>query len=230
MSQTHSRISFSTILPALIFIAGLDVLYLAGDWWLRAFVEVNTFLWAILMVLFPLLALLQRRTSLRELGFRNDLPGTWQFPGLLYVSGAIAGIGWRLCDLLTTFQLSQAGTEWSKQPTLVAFFNGLIVIPLVEETFFRGFLQIGLKERLGNRWAVAIQALLFALHPAHLTQDGFHFALFVLFGLMAGLMYNKTKSIYPLLAAHGVANVLPGLLHLLNEWWWTTDWILSGVQ
>ncbi|MBN1579124.1 MAG: CPBP family intramembrane metalloprotease [Anaerolineae bacterium] len=229
MSQTYSRISFSTILPALILIGGLDSLYLVGNWWLRAFIEVNAFLWAILMVFFPLLALLQRHISLGELGFRNDLQGAWQFPGLLYLSGAIAGIGWRLCDLLITAQFPQTGTNWNKQTTLIAFLNGLIVIPLVEEVFFRGFLQTGLQERIGHRWAIVVQALLFALHPVHLAQDGFQSALFVLFGLVAGLIYDKTKSIYPLLAAHGVANVLPDLLHLLSEWWWATDWVL-GVR
>ena len=226
MGQTNSRISLSTILPALVFIAGLDGLYLAGDWQLRAFIEVNIFLWTILMVLFPLLVLLKRRTSLRELGFHSASTGVWRSPGLLYLSGATVGIVWRFCDLLTSSQLPQASTGWSKQPTLATFLNGLIVIPLVEETFFRGFLQTGLKTKIGSRWAIVLQAILFAFHPGHLAQDGFHGALFVLFGLMAGLAYDKTKSIYPLLAAHGVANVLPDLFHLLNEWWWTTDWVI----
>lgn len=227
MNQTHSHISFATILPALIFVAGLDALYLAGDWRLRAFIEVNAFLWTILMVLFLLRVLLKNRTSLHELGFRNGLPGAWRSSaGLLCFGGAIAGIGWRLFDLLATCQISHASTKWGQQTTLATFLTGLVLAPLVEETFFRGFLQTGLKDRVGSRWAIGIQAILFAFHPGHLAQDGFHGVLFVLFGLMSGWIYDKTKSIYPLLAAHGVANVLPDLLHLLNEWWWKTDWVI----
>jgi membrane protease YdiL (CAAX protease family) len=226
MNQPDTHVPFATIVPALIFVAGLDVLYLVGGWWLQAFIETNAFLWTILIVFFPVLAMLQRRVNLRALGFRNDLPGVWQFPGLLYASGALVGAGWRSCDLLTGFQFSPVGEAWSNQSTIVALLNGLIVIPLVEESFFRGFLQAGLREKMESRWAIAVQAILFALHPAHLAQDGFHFILFLLFGLMAGWIYDKTKSIYPLLAAHGVANILPDLLHLLNEWWWTTDWVI----
>jgi membrane protease YdiL (CAAX protease family) len=221
VKQTHACIALRTILPALIFIAALDMLYLGSGWWMQAFIQVNALLWAILMVFFPILALARGRCSFNELGFRKSL-SRW-----MYLWSTLAGACWRLLDMLLVGTSISFGKAWGGEITWIAMLNGLLVAPLVEETFFRGFLQTGLQEHLGEGWAIVVQALLFALHPIHLSQNGFHFVLFVLFGLAAGAIYRRTRSLYPLLCAHGIANILPEALYMVSEWWWATDWVFT---
>lgn len=221
VKQTQTCVSLRTILPALIFIASLDILYLGSGWRVRAFIQVNALLWAALLVFFLILALVQKRCTLPGLGFRQS-SSTW-----LYLWSILGGIGWRLLDMLFAGTPISFGKTWNGEITWIATLSGLFVAPLVEETFFRGFLQTGLKKRIGEGWAIVVQSLLFALHPVHLSQNGFHFVLFVLFGLAAGVIYRRTHSLYPLLCAHGIANVLPAALYAATRWWWTTDWVFT---
>ncbi|MEA1959525.1 MAG: type II CAAX endopeptidase family protein [Chloroflexota bacterium] len=80
----------------------------------------------------------------------------------------------------------------------------VVVAPLAEETFFRGFIFQGLRKRFGYGWGVFISALLFSL--AHL-QPGALVPIFFL-GLMLAWLYAKTKSIWPCIFAHFVYNSL----------------------
>lgn len=92
-----------------------------------------------------------------------------------------------------------AGTS----PWLI-FLAGIIVAPLVEEIFFRGFLFTGLRERYGWIAAALISAALFAaVHLQPITMP----SIFLL-GLVFAYLYQRTESIWPAVIIHFFTNTL----------------------
>ena len=77
-------------------------------------------------------------------------------------------------------------------------------VPFVEEVFFRGFLFAGLAARYGLYVGIAVSAALFAL---------VHFSLATIIpifvtGILFGLVYHVTRSIWIPIAAHSAQNIL----------------------
>ena len=94
-------------------------------------------------------------------------------------------------QLPTNVQMVLAGT-----PIYFLIFTFLIA-PINEEIFFRGFLV----PRIG----IILSAIIFAvLHLSYLSVSEFAAAFF--FGLIAGYVYKKTKSLYPSIVAHMLVN------------------------
>jgi membrane protease YdiL (CAAX protease family) len=93
------------------------------------------------------------------------------------------------------------GTDTS--PWLI-FLAGIVVAPLVEEIFFRGFLYPGLREKYGWIPAALISAVLFAavhLHPIIMPP-------IFLLGLLFAYLYERTESIWPGVIMHFATNTL----------------------
>lgn len=75
----------------------------------------------------------------------------------------------------------------------------VVVTPVCEEVLFRGFLV----PRIG----IILSALVFAfLHLGYASISEFVGAL--IFGLLAGYVFKKTKSLYPSIAAHALVNAV----------------------
>ena len=81
---------------------------------------------------------------------------------------------------------------------------GIVVAPVVEEIFFRGFLFAGLRGRYGWQRAALISAALFALiHVQPLAVP----PIFIL-GLIFAFLYQRSGSIWPAIAMHVSTNAL----------------------
>lgn len=83
-------------------------------------------------------------------------------------------------------------------------FAAVIVAPLVEEIFFRGFLFTGLKKRFTWTKAMFISSGLFALLHLHLLAVP---PIFIL-GLVFAYLYQRSGSIWPAILIHGLVNGL----------------------
>jgi membrane protease YdiL (CAAX protease family) len=103
---------------------------------------------------------------------------------------------------------------------VAAWFFQLLLGPLFEEIFFRGFLMTELLALLRLPRALAINALLFAgIHVVYwLTQNATTQAIVVnagacfVFSLLAGWLFAKTSSIWPSTYAHISNNLLFSML------------------
>lgn len=80
----------------------------------------------------------------------------------------------------------------------------VLVAPVAEETFFRGFLFAGLRKRLGAWPGALITAVLFSL--AHFSV-GVFIPVFVL-GLLLAWLYTETRSLFACIAFHMIHNSL----------------------
>lgn len=92
-----------------------------------------------------------------------------------------------------------------------AWLKSLVVAPVIEELFFRGVVQSGLRRSAGLRgrpWLiVGVTALLFAL--AHLAgTSALHAALVFGPAVFIGWVYERTRSIGACMALHSAANAV----------------------
>jgi len=81
-----------------------------------------------------------------------------------------------------------------------------LVAAIVEETFFRGWLQTMFRKQVGPLSAIAVTALCFGL--AH-TFMGFHFLRFATFfpGLIMGYLKERSGNVFPSMCYHFFGNV-----------------------
>lgn len=76
--------------------------------------------------------------------------------------------------------------------------------PLIEELFYRGFLLRALERRLGRVGALVVSSVVFA--AVHL--QALQFPALLLFGLLAGWLYQRTGRLGPAWAAHVAFNLV----------------------
>ncbi|MBM7557901.1 CPBP family intramembrane glutamic endopeptidase [Halanaerobacter jeridensis] len=88
----------------------------------------------------------------------------------------------------------------------------VIIAPITEEIFFRGFIYLYCKNKVGIKWGIIISALVFGL--AH-----FNFWIFLPTfsgGIILAWIYEQTDSLYPAMIAHGTWNgIIIVLLYIL---------------
>jgi CAAX protease family protein len=163
----------------------LELLFLVPVWWF---------------------AVRKHHASLKTLGFVN-----FRFSvvavgiGLLFAFYIFNGVYASLLHALglqvqtdLTPVMRQLSSPW---PLFVAT---VLVAPVVEETFFRGFVFGGLRSRYDWRWAAAISAALFAV--AHL-QITFFIPAFIL-GYLFAYLYQRSDSIWPGMIMHALVNAV----------------------
>ncbi|MCB2286635.1 CPBP family intramembrane metalloprotease [Clostridium algidicarnis] len=89
-----------------------------------------------------------------------------------------------------------------------------LIGPIIEEILFRGIILNGLLKKYSPAKAILFSSLLFSLIHGNLPQ--MFNALF--FGILLGLIYIKTKSLYAVIFTHIIANTLSIILSALEEY------------
>ena len=79
-----------------------------------------------------------------------------------------------------------------------------MIVPICEEVFFRGFLINGLERKFNLKISLLISSGIFSIFHIHI---GSLFPTFIL-GICLGLLYIKSKSIYPSIFIHSIHNFL----------------------
>ena len=102
------------------------------------------------------------------------------------------------------------------------FLAAVVAAPLIEEAIFRGLILGGLLRRYSAPTAIRVSAVLFAL--MHLNP--YRFVTAFPFGLLAGWIYVRTRSLWPCVILHALSNLL----------WWTLvivrafPWKIAGFS
>lgn len=152
--------------------------------------------------------LIERRRA-RELSLRA-LP-CWGLAGLLagaLLFSAIVGVLW----LLGSYHVSgtHAQVDWLPQVLVAGVGAGV-----GEEIVARGVLFRMLEEGLGSGWALAVSALVFG--GAHAFNPGATLwssaAIAIEAGLMLGLLYHVTRSLWACIGLHAAWNIMQGTLY-----------------
>ena len=159
------------------------------------------------------------------------LPAWWWGPGKY--GGGWARLGFRPTQLAKSgfwfvmclaaifavnyaWEMVRRESDWASQPNYLPYFGGGarglnlallvggLVAPAAEEVFFRGFLYAGLREHLGAIRAALLSALIFSL--VHVAPPVLVPIFFM--GLVFSVLYEKTDSVWPCIALHGLVNSL----------------------
>lgn len=130
-----------------------------------------------------------------------SLVALWCLGGILWVSGA-----WE--------SLSQNASLERPAPlvtaSIVAILLASIVNPVFEELFVGAYLLSWLRERVGAANAVAAGCLVRASY--HTYQGVWGVLGVVIIGLLFGVAYLRWRSLWALILAHGLADLVPLLL------------------
>ncbi|MGB7413906.1 MAG: CPBP family intramembrane glutamic endopeptidase [Thermosynechococcaceae cyanobacterium] len=144
-------------------------------------------------------------TAPEYLGFRRvsvKMFILWQAFWLLFLG--LSEVFAKLFHQSDSFMAETLST--SRSPILL-FIAVVIMAPLFEELFFRGFMIPGIaKSRLGPAGAVVITSGVWA--AIHLQYNLFFMGVIFTFGLLLGVAHLKTRSIYVPLAMHGLNNLI----------------------
>ena len=118
------------------------------------------------------------------------------FFNFLYASFlALFGLSMQI-DLVPIF--AQLSSPW------LLLVGGVVVAPVAEEIFFRGFVFAGLRPVYGWRWAAVISSGLFAL--IHFTPTAI-IPIFLL-GYIFAYLYHRCNSLWPGIMMHAATNTL----------------------
>lgn len=95
---------------------------------------------------------------------------------------------------------------------LISFVSAVIISPIYEEIFYRGFIYRWLRTRISMRWAVVISSFIFTI--AHIpTYNVMPINFFS--GIIFALAYERTNSIWPAIIVHALTNAVWLLLTLI---------------
>ncbi len=136
-------------------------------------------------------------------------PAAW--PLAAVGGGASALFALQLVKILPPPPGADPGASMGTGESLAALATMTVAAPLIEEYFFRGWLQQAIEEDLPEpkkRWAFVLSALAFAL--AHLGSYGLPQ---LVFGLIAGALFMFGGGLLPGILAHAIHN---GVLALLG--------------
>lgn len=96
-------------------------------------------------------------------------------------------------------------------------FYSIIISPLVEEIYFRDLLVNALEynTHLGKKMAIIISSIFFALgHTVNINKQIDSFV----FGLLSGILYEKTRNLTNSILMHIIVNIVIISLELLIRW------------
>lgn len=89
--------------------------------------------------------------------------------------------------------------------------GSFVVIPIVEELFYRGYIQTRLAEDFGGLAAVLISSAIFAFGHVQYVYLGVYgisnLIALIIASLALGYLYHRTKSLIPSIVLHAIANI-----------------------
>lgn len=147
----------------------------------------------------------------RVLGWLPRRPDAWIGWTLLALALSYLTLG--VYTAVTSFPALHGLQPKSNVPTglfdhratiALAVFLTVIVAPIVEETFFRGFIFNGLRRSLGFSGAATLSGVLFAV--AH-TSPGLIIP-FTVIGVIFAYLYRRTGTLWTSMSAHMLFNLV----------------------
>lgn len=154
----------------------------------------------------------------------------WLLPGHLFNSVNMSegwwkylGFGSRL-DGFNPSATGEAGSAGYLFTIAVRFLRLVVIVPLVEELFWRGFLMRYTTDLEGDYWKVPfgtynLRSMLMVTGGFVLVHSSVDYAAAIVFGLLMYAVAVRTKSLSACVLMHAVANLVLGCYVMSTESW-----------
>ena len=117
-----------------------------------------------------------------------------------------AGIYSALIDVEEQTTIDDLGADESTTALVASALLVIVLAPVVEEFFFRGFMYRALRTRMGVLAAAGVDGILFGL--IHATSGLDAIPVLCVLGFAFCLVYERTGSLYPVIALHAFNNAI----------------------
>lgn len=177
---------------------------------------------------------LRKRKISEEVGAEKVGIKTYLMPVVLAFSFSFV---WTLLTMDVKFansiMIAQSETFYSAQIPYLGMVLKILALlvsaPIAEEFICRGIMITKLKQSYSDWIAVAVSAVIFGL--MHLMAGGATLAVGAgLMGLVFGVIYVKTKSLWPAVVAHAFANLPDFILPVFGEMNAVVRWVMTAVS
>lgn len=182
--------------------------------------QITLFLFFIIMILFSIKYLLNQKVlpylGIKKCSWQLAVKSTWKIALLL------------LCYLLITNLFIHNEPDIAQQVSTsmlnpYVWIRSAIIYPVLEEIIFRGFLyqllknlfaKISINKTAAIIMAATIQSLIWCLQHLQYHDLLSYLDIFIM-GLFLAYVREKTRSIYPAMAYHGISNILANILSVV---------------
>ena len=147
--------------------------------------------------------------------------GDYLVVSLLVVSYIFITYGWFdyiLFSIPTGDMVESAMEYFDSLPIAILLIETCVIAPIFEETLYRGILLKGLMNKYNSKKAIVYSALIFGIAHLNVPQGINAFLL----GLILGVVFYYTKSIYLCMVMHFANNLLVNFVYYPTSEIWTT--------
>ncbi|MFA5366943.1 MAG: type II CAAX endopeptidase family protein [Dehalococcoidia bacterium] len=211
IAATVIIVGLLAVLLALVILSGSD--WVRESWFILIIAGIP--LYGAMVLAVWLFSVRKYKCGWSALGFNNsDVKG-------LLLGAAVVLIGIAVASIYNLIMVEVGADSPSSLPSdfVGTWYNwamlglfAIVVAPVAEELFFRGFMLPGISKRFGKGWGIVISAFIFSL--VHL-QPGALVPIFLL-GLLLAWLYIKTKSIWPCIFAHFTYNSIAFVIMIIS--------------
>lgn len=122
-----------------------------------------------------------------------------------YLSAKLTFLGYKYPN----FNLKYSYLDLILAPISISGFLTIVSVPVSEEIMNRGFIYGYFRTKLGVLPGLILQALLFSFLHFNIYENSFMIVVNAVFsGLILGVLYETTGSLYPSMICHGMINYL----------------------
>jgi len=127
---------------------------------------------------------------------------------MLIVFTGIRIYGWRIGERILPFIDKNIFSLSSNINIGIIAFVIVLIIPLIEVILFRGLLLNYILDSIGDKMAIILSSVIYALLTATLFAGFNHILVTFVFGLIASAITIKSESLYPAIILHIFGNLV----------------------
>ncbi|MEM2740111.1 MAG: CPBP family glutamic-type intramembrane protease [Candidatus Bathyarchaeia archaeon] len=209
-------LSFLVFIPSIIAIATFTYIILSNIDLFGSFLTSFTFisLFHVILLSFTIFYLKRRGGSFKSIGFKKAdrrAVAVGIVSGLITVIANIL-ISMLLQPIIGASPIQEEMYKLISKPSMqiaMAIFS-IIIAPLVEEVYFRGFSYQAFRKSWGVKMAIPLCSIFFSI----LHMDPWSIPNTFIAGMILTLVYEKTRNLNATVVAHSVNNLLALLIYL----------------
>jgi len=173
---------------------------------------VDPIIWGSIIIVLTLIGLRLCKLSVVEIGFNKETRLGKNIVGFVVGCGAcflLTMLFFQVqCKCLPSCSVSLNQIDFSSLRFVHMLIASMLIGPILEEIFYRGFIQTALEKRFNFEYALLIPAVLFTISHAYKITQWHNMLTYLIIGIIYGLLRRWDKSLFPAIIAHICFNTI----------------------